>query len=108
MTLLHNVIEAGFSIGLFANAILFLPQIIRLVRVKNAKSLSLLTFGGFSLIQLFVVLHGFIMKDYLLTIGYFISLVMCGTLTGLIVFYRIKPNVTTDQLLNRQEKYVCK
>lgn len=90
MTLIHDVIEIGFSIGLFVNAILFLPQIIRLMRVKDARSLSLLTFGGFSFIQLFVVLHGFIMQDYLLTIGYLTSLVMCGTLTGLIIFYRIK------------------
>lgn len=87
---LKNIIEVGFSLGLFINAILFVPQIIQLIRVKDAKGLSLLTFGGFSIIQLFVVLHGILMKDYLLTIGYLISLLTCSILTVLIIFYKIK------------------
>lgn len=88
--IIRNIIEIGFSLGLFVNALLFLPQIIKIVQVKDSKSLSLLTFGGFSLIQLFVILHGIIVKDYLLVIGYLISLILCGTLTILIVFYRVK------------------
>lgn len=90
MILTKNIIEIGFSMGLFINALLFLPQIIQLLQVKDAKGLSILTFGGFCLIQLFVILHGFIVKDYLLVIGYLISLMMCGMVTALIIYYKFK------------------
>lgn len=93
MILAKNIIEIGFSLGLFINALLFLPQIIRLLRVKDAKGLSILTFGGFSLIQLFVILHGVVVKDYLLVIGYSISLVTCGMVTALIVYYKLKNKI---------------
>ena len=88
MSLIKNFIEIGFSLGLFVNAILFLPQIIKLVKVKDSRELSLLTFGGFSIIQLFVILHGIVVKDYLLIYGYLISLIMCGTVTLLIIYFR--------------------
>lgn len=92
MLWVKNIIEIGFSFGLFVNAVLFIPQIIQLIRVKDAKGLSLLTFGGFCVIQLFVVLHGILKGDYLLTIGYLVSLLTCGLLTALIIFYKIKNN----------------
>lgn len=90
MSPINNIINVGFSVGLFINAILFLPQIIRLLQVKDAKELSLLTFVGFSLIQLFAVLHGIIAKDYILVIGYLVSLVTCSILTVFIVYYKLK------------------
>lgn len=90
MIIIKNIIEIGFGVGLIANAILFVPQIIKLLRIKDAKELSLLTFGGFCLIQLFVILHGIIAKDYTLVIGYLISLVTCSTLAALIVYYKLK------------------
>lgn len=84
------IIEIGFSLGLFANVLLFIPQIIKLYKVKNPQGLSLLTFGGFNLIQLFTVLHGYLAKDYLLFWGYLFSMVTCGTVTVMICWYRIK------------------
>ena len=94
MVWIKSIIEIVFSLGLFVNAALFIPQIIQLVRIKDSRSLSLLTFGGFCIIQLFVVLHGVLMRDYLLIIGYLISLLTCGILTILIVFYRVKNKKT--------------
>lgn len=88
MQTIKNFIEFGFGAALFFNAVLFLPQIIRLFKIKNGEGLSLLTFSGFCLIQVFVILHGFVVRDYLLIGGYTLSLVMCGTVTFLIVFYR--------------------
>lgn len=81
-------IETVFSVGLFINAILFIPQIIRLYRTKNSTGLSLLTFAGFNFIQLFTLLHGYLRKDYLLMTGYFFSLITCGAVTCLILIYR--------------------
>ena len=90
--IIKNIIEFVFSIALFINALLFIPQILKIVREKSAKSVSLLTFLGFLLIQLAVVLHGIISRDYLLVAGYLFSMVTCGSVVALILFYRKNKN----------------
>jgi len=87
--LLTGIIEVVFSLGLFINAALFVPQIIKLYRQKDSAELSLLTFSGFNLIQLSMVLHAYLHDDYILLIGSFLSLVTCGAVTCLIIIYRI-------------------
>jgi len=82
------LIEIFFSLGLFINAALFIPQVIRLLRTKNSQGLSLITFAGFNLIQLFTFLHGYLHRDYLLAAGNLLSLISCGCVTFLILFYR--------------------
>ena len=88
--MIREVIEAGFTLSLFANAILFLPQIIRILREKTSKGVSLITFSGFWLIQLLTVMHGFLRKDYLLAYGTIFSMVMSGIVVALILSYRDK------------------
>jgi len=88
--MIRQIIDIFFSLGLFINAALFIPQAIKLYRVKNSQGLSLVTFGGFNLIQLSILLHGYMTKDYLLVIGYALSLITCGAVTLLILLYRIK------------------
>jgi len=85
-----NVIEFLFSLSLFANAFLFLPQIIRLYRKKDSKDLSLLTFSGFALIQFLTICHGYINQDTRLLWGFLLSLAFCLTVCFLIIFYRYK------------------
>jgi MtN3 and saliva related transmembrane protein len=88
MTLLEMIIESSFSLGLIVNAALFIPQIMQILKTKSAKSLSIITFGGFSLIQFATILHGYINADYLLVLGYGLSLLTCGTVTILIWIYK--------------------
>jgi MtN3 and saliva related transmembrane protein len=82
-------IETIFSLGLFFNAALFVPQIIRLYQKKDSRELSLLTFAGFNVIQFFTILHGHLTHDYLLMIGFGLSFITCGIVTGLIIYYRL-------------------
>ena len=82
------VIEVVFGCAMFINAVLFVPQIIQLVRTKRSEGVSFLTFLGFNVIQLFTILHGYLHHDMLLMIGMGISFVICGCVTGLILFYR--------------------
>lgn len=84
------LIETFFSLGLFINAALFVPQAIQLYRTKDSKAFSLVTFLGFNLIQIFTMLHGLLMKDYVLAIGYVLSILTCGTVTVMILVYRRK------------------
>jgi len=85
---LDYIIEIIFSLGLFINAMLFIPQIIKLYQTKNAGGFSLITFAGFNLIQLFTALHGILHHDILLAVGNLLSLATCGLVTGLIIFYK--------------------
>jgi signal transduction histidine kinase/CheY-like chemotaxis protein len=81
------VIELVFSLALFINALLFIPQIIKIIKNKSAPDVSLLTFAGFFLIQLAIVFHGLIQHDYLLVWGYAFSMVTCGLVVILILLY---------------------
>ncbi len=83
-----SIIEFLFGIGLFINAFLFVPQIIKLYKKKDSEELSLITFGGFSILQFLTILHGYFHKDYLLMLGFALSLLTCGTVTFLIMVYR--------------------
>lgn len=82
------VIETLTSIALFINAALFLPQIKLLLKTKKSDELSLTTFLGFNLIQLLTLLHGFIGGDRILVYGMSLSLLTCGSISFLIIYYR--------------------
>ncbi|HLX53790.1 MAG TPA: PQ-loop domain-containing transporter [Aquella sp.] len=81
-------IEFIFSIGLFINSLLYVPQIIRLYKIKHANDISLTTFAGFNLISIFIFLHAYIKNDTLLMIGYALTLATNTTVTLLIIWYR--------------------
>ncbi|GHU16232.1 hypothetical protein FACS189472_00810 [Alphaproteobacteria bacterium] len=85
---IEYIIEAIFGFGMFINAILFIPQAVKIYKTKSAKGVSLATFAGFCVIQLFTVLHGYIHQDYILMFGYALSLVFCAIVTFLIFLYR--------------------
>ena len=84
------VIDFLFSVAMFINAMLFVPQIIKIIKAKNAKGVSVLTFGGFNLIQIVVMLHGYFHHDMYLFLGTIPSILTCGTVTGLIIYYNSK------------------
>ncbi|WP_058535162.1 PQ-loop domain-containing transporter [Legionella saoudiensis] len=81
-------INFGFSISLIINALLFIPQIVSIWRHQSVQGVSLLTFAGFNVIQFFTVCHGLIEGDHLLAAGYILSLITCGAVTFLIIYFR--------------------
>lgn len=88
--MLYKLTELLFAIGLFINAALFIPQFTLLLKKKHAEDVSVITFLGFCLIQFFTVIHGIYAKDWILVIGYILSLLTCGSVTALIIIYRLK------------------
>ncbi len=85
-----HFIETFFALSLFINAALFVPQAMCLFAKKDSTEISFITFFGFWLIQLVTSLHGFIRQDWLLAFGTLLSMVTCGCVVWLIVWYRIK------------------
>lgn len=77
-----------FGVGMFLNAILFIPQAVKIYKTKNATDLSPITFIGFNIIQIFTILHAYINDDYTLMLGMIMAFIFCGVITFLIIFYR--------------------
>lgn len=92
--MLLYIVNTLFGIGLFINALLFLPQAVRLLRQKNSSDISLITFVGFCITQFLAIAYGYLHQDYILMIGYIFSLGTCLLVTTLAIFYRIKPSVS--------------
>lgn len=76
-----------FSLGLFINGLLFIPQIFKIIKEKEAKEFSKITFVGFCLTQLSAIIYGYLQNDKILMTGYSLALITCGTLTILIFYY---------------------
>jgi MtN3 and saliva related transmembrane protein len=88
---MKQIVAIVFGLGLFGNAALFVPQALALWRKKNAEGISLLTFGGFNVLQVVAVVHGFYQHDLALILGMVASFITCGSVTFLALFYRSRP-----------------
>ena len=87
---MKDLVALIFGLGLGCNALLFVPQILAVYRRKSDEGISLLTFGGFTLIQVIGIVHGLYQHDPSLILGMTASLLTCGTLTLLTVIYRVR------------------
>jgi len=87
---MREIVALLFGLGLGGNALLFVPQIVSVWRKKSDVGVSLLTFGGFSILQIVGIVHGLYQHDLSLTLGMAASLLTCGTLTLLTIIYRMR------------------
>ncbi len=79
-----------YFVVLLLNAIFFIPQAIHIIKNKSAQGVSLIAFGGFLLIQIFLVLHASVYKNYLLMSGCLLGIIGSGLVIFLVIFYREK------------------
>jgi len=87
---MQDIVAFLFGLGLIGNALLFVPQAIALWRKKTDVGVSLVTFGGFSLLQVVSIIHGLYRHDVAMIIGMGASLLSCGTVTLLTAYYRVQ------------------
>jgi MtN3 and saliva related transmembrane protein len=87
---MKEIVAVIFGLGLLCNALLFVPQVLAVLRKKTDEGISLITFGGFSVLQVIGVVHGFYQRDLSLILGMAASFLSCGTVTGLTIFYRLR------------------
>ena len=86
---MKEIVAVLFGLGLIGNALLFVPQIFAVWRKKTDEGISLVTFGGFSVLQVVGIVHGLYQHDLSLILGMAASLLTCGSVTALTIFYRI-------------------
>jgi MtN3 and saliva related transmembrane protein len=87
---MKEIVAVLFGLGLGCNALLFVPQVMAVWRKKSDEGISLITFGGFSVLQVVGIVHGSYQHDLSLILGMAASLLTCGSVTTLTIFYRIK------------------
>ena len=87
---MKQIVAVIFGLGLVCNALLFVPQVVAVWRKKSDEGISLITFGGFSVLQAIGIVHGLYQQDLSLILGMAASLLSCGTVTFLTFFYRIR------------------
>jgi len=86
---MREIVTFVFGLALLGNAALFVPQAIAVWRKKSDEGISLVTFGGFCILQVIGVVHGFYEHDKSLIYGLGASFCTCGTVTFLTIVYRI-------------------
>lgn len=87
---MKEIVAVIFGLGLLGNALLFVPQVIAVWRKKSDEGISLVTFGGFSILQVVGIIHGCFQHDPSLVLGMSASLLTCGSVTGLTILYRVR------------------
>jgi len=85
---IKEIVAVAFGLGLVVNASLFVPQAARILRTRSAKDVSLLTFGGFNVLQAIGIAHGWLQGDPYLLFGMIASFVACGVVTLGALIYR--------------------
>jgi MtN3 and saliva related transmembrane protein len=85
---MKEIVAWLFGMGLVSNIGLFLPQALQVWRAKSGKHISLITFGGFHIVQTLGMLHGHYQQDFSLFWGMAINNVTCGLVTILALKYR--------------------
>jgi MtN3 and saliva related transmembrane protein len=85
---MKEVIGIIFGMGLMVNAALFVIQAVKIVRARSSKGVSIVTFAGFSLLQITGILHGIFQQDIYLLSGMIASFLACGTVTVLAFIFR--------------------
>lgn len=87
---MREIVALIFGLGLLGNAALFVPQALAVWRKKSDEGVSLVTFGGFCILQVIGVIHGFYEHDNSLIIGLGASFITCGSVTLLTIIYRLR------------------
>lgn len=86
--MIRMLVELLFSCALFGNAVLFIPQAVKLYQQKSAQGHSLFMFVGFSIIQLLTILHAYFERDWVLMVGYVLAFLTCGAITLQLFLYK--------------------
>lgn len=80
-------IAIAFGFGMTLSSFLYVPQAWQIWKTRNARGISLLTFAGFNLLQFLGALHGYFQGDRALMFGMLATLVSCGAVTILIIYF---------------------
>ena len=96
---MKEIVAVIFGLGLGCNALLFVPQVLAVWRKKSDEGISLITFGGFSVLQVVGIVHGLYQRDLSLILGMAASLLTCGSVTALTLYFRLRRQQTRSTIV---------
>jgi MtN3 and saliva related transmembrane protein len=67
---MKEIVAVIFGLGLGCNALLFVPPVLAVWRKKSDEGISLITFGGFSILQAIWIVHEVYQRDLSLIFGH--------------------------------------
>ena len=92
MSFFKTILEFLFGIGVLINTAVYIPQAIRLIRAKHAREISLLTFSAFNIFLAIQLVYAYLNHDIHFFLGSLLIFCSSITVTGLIIYFRIKNN----------------
>lgn len=83
-----DIVNILYGMGLLINASVFISQAYSIYRAKTSEQVSLFTYLGFNILQVFAIINGIIFNDPILIYGMILSLITCNVLVWVIIYYR--------------------
>ncbi len=88
------LVDMVVASALFINAALFLPQIIRIYRVREANAISIGMLVGMVIVSACGTLHGHFHHQHLVLLGYLLVFFMSLAVLAMTAYYRIKASLS--------------
>ncbi len=79
-------------VGSLISPLIILPQILRVWRLKDARSISILTFLGSVLLQMCIFINATLHKQPQIQVSMLLSLAPLIVLLGVVIYFRRKNN----------------
>jgi uncharacterized protein with PQ loop repeat len=92
MEIIMVIVDVLFSFGLVISAILMIPQIVKIHHEKNTEDFSLISYFGFEVFQVGVILHAIFVRDYALLFGISLCCVNNTITIVQIIYYKKHKN----------------
>ena len=85
--MLEHFVTTMFGLPLFTTAVCFIPQALKILKTKSASSISLITFVGFNIGQIFSMWHAYYIQDWIFFAGTAVTFITSGAVTVLALHY---------------------
>jgi signal transduction histidine kinase/uncharacterized protein with PQ loop repeat len=87
MDIIKVYLDYIYGLIFILNAIIFIPQAVKIIQNKSAKDVSLITYAGLFAIQVFFIFHTLQTRNHILLIGFILSLITTAAVLILTVYY---------------------
>jgi uncharacterized protein with PQ loop repeat len=101
MHILKNFFEILFGIAMIINAAVYIPQALKLIRMKHTKEVSLITFSSFTIFLFVQCVYALLRHDTHFLWGSLLVLMSSFSVTSLIIYFRVKSGDIQPDLLKK-------
>ena len=78
-----------YGLSLAANALLYIPQAVKIFKEKSSQNVLLVTFSGFFILLIIAFLYGVANDDKVQAVGSALGVIACGSVLFMAIIYRM-------------------